>query len=116
MFADYAESLVFFFYTREQRGFLRLKGGEVFVSFESDNHEVTIEVRDTGMGIKEEEQVHIFNKFFRTANAKKKESVGSGLGLFAVKSIVERHEGKIWFESTMGSGSTFFIALPIVRS
>ena len=92
------------------------EGGEVFVSFDADEHEVTISVKDTGMGIKEEEQVHIFNKFFRTDNAKKKESVGSGLGLFAVKSIVERHKGKIWFESEMGVGSTFFITLPIVRS
>jgi signal transduction histidine kinase len=91
-------------------------GGEVFVSFDTDDHEVTISIKDTGMGIKEEEQVNIFNKFFRTDNAKKKESIGSGLGLFAVKSIVSRHKGKIWFESKMDVGSTFFITLPIVRS
>lgn len=88
------------------------ENGDVFIEIESDAHEVTISVRDTGIGIEETEKENIFNKFFRTKNAKKKENIGSGLGLFAVKSIVERHNGKIWFESTEGSGTTFFISLP----
>ncbi|MEZ4103198.1 MAG: HAMP domain-containing sensor histidine kinase [Candidatus Paceibacterota bacterium] len=92
------------------------ENGDVFVEIEKDEHEVTISVKDTGIGIHEEDKVHIFDKFFRSIRAKKKESVGSGLGLYAVKTIVEKHSGKIWFESKEDFGSTFFISLPIYRS
>lgn len=88
------------------------ENGDIFVEIEDDSHDVTISIRDTGIGIAEEEKENIFNKFFRTKKAKKKENIGSGLGLFAVKSIVGRHKGKIWFESIEGVGSTFFITLP----
>ncbi len=92
------------------------ENGEVFIDIETDDHEVTVSVRDTGIGIHEDEQSQIFDKFFRSTRAKKKESVGSGLGLYAVKTIVEKHGGKIWFESTEDVGSTFFMSLPICKS
>ncbi|MFC1598341.1 ATP-binding protein, partial [Patescibacteria group bacterium] len=61
------------------------------------------------------EQANIFTKFFRGRNAKEKETTGSGLGLYIVKNVVERHRGQIWFESKLNKGTTFFISLPIPR-
>lgn len=90
--------------------------GSVFVSIEQELGNVVISVRDTGIGISQDEQDQIFNKFFRSISAKKKENIGSGLGLFAVKTIVEKHGGKIWFKSKEGVGSTFHISLPISKS
>ena len=78
---------------------------------EANNIEVS--VRDTGIGIKNDDQAKIFEKFFRAENAIAKDYVGSGLGLFTTKNIVERHKGKIWFESSLDNGTTFFVQLPI---
>ncbi|WP_051203203.1 GAF domain-containing sensor histidine kinase [Hugenholtzia roseola] len=70
---------------------------------------VLISISDTGMGIPASIQDKIFNPFFTT----KKMGEGSGLGLDIVKKIVEKHEGKIWFESEENKGTTFFISLPL---
>ncbi|MCC5946638.1 MAG: tetratricopeptide repeat protein [Bernardetiaceae bacterium] len=74
-----------------------------------DNKAILISIRDTGGGIPKEIQNRIFEPFFTT----KKAGEGSGLGLDIVKKIIEKHEGKIWFESEEGVGTTFFIALPL---
>jgi signal transduction histidine kinase len=89
--------------------------GKIFISINSrkDSNEVEISVRDNGIGISKENQKNVFNKFFRATNAIKKESVGSGLGLFTTKNLVELHGGKIWFESEYNNGTTFFVRLPI---
>lgn len=79
----------------------------------SSNNVVIISVHDNGIGIDKDDQMKIFNKFFRAPNAIDKESVGSGLGLFTAKSIVEKLGGKIWFESSKESGTTFFVSLPV---
>jgi signal transduction histidine kinase len=92
------------------------EGGDIFVNIDRGDHDITISVKDSGIGIGQEEKENIFNKFFRAKNAKKKENVGSGLGLYAAKRIVEKHKGKIWFESEEDKGSTFFISLPIQSS
>jgi len=92
------------------------EGGDVLIDINKEQGNMTISIKDTGIGINEEEQSGIFEKFFRAKNAKKKESVGSGLGLFAAKSIIKHHKGKIWFESKEGVGSTFFISLPIIEN
>ena len=60
-----------------------------------------------------EQEEKILKKFLEPDNARKKESVGSGLGLYTVKTIVEKHGGKLWFESQEGQGSTFFFTLSI---
>lgn len=88
---------------------------KVFISMKPsiDNKNMEISIRDTGIGINPEDQAQIFDKFFRAENAIAKDYVGSGLGLFTTKNIVERHKGKIWFESTLGVGTTFFVTLPI---
>ncbi len=89
-----------------------VSGDKVFCSLHNKENSLEISIRDTGIGIPKEEQESIFNKFFRAANAKAKEEIGSGLGLYTVKNIVEHHKGKIWFESS-SEGTTFFVVLPI---
>lgn len=88
--------------------------GKVFVSLKQGEDSIELSVHDIGIGIKEEDKSQIFQKFFRAQNAIEKESIGSGLGLYTTKNIVERHNGKIWFENTSGGGTTFFVSLPIV--
>lgn len=89
------------------------QGGKVFVSLRQKDNDIIISVHDTGIGIKDEDKGNIFQKFYRAPNAQEKDEVGSGLGLFTTKNIVEKHKGKIWFENTQGEGTTFFVSLPI---
>ncbi len=88
-------------------------GGMVFISIKQDGGDIQISVRDTGIGINEDNKESIFKKFYRAPNAIEKEMIGSGLGLFTTKNIIERHKGKIWFESIKNKGTTFFVSLPI---
>lgn len=85
--------------------------GEVAVSMLSEDNQIIIRVADNGPGIPPKDQAHIFDKFYRASNASSR--AGSGLGLAIVKSIVEAHQGRVWVESTMGKGSSFFIVLPV---
>lgn len=89
--------------------------GEVTVSISRDKNDVKVMVSDTGIGIPERQQKQVFAKFFRGDNAIKTDREGSGLGLFITKNIIEEHNGKIWFESKEGKGSTFLFTLPIIR-
>lgn len=88
----------------------------VIISLEPTEKDITIAVKDTGIGIPESEQPKIFEKFYRAHNAKEKDSIGSGLGLFTTKSIVEAHGGKIWFESDGATGTTFYVSLPYQKA
>ena len=88
------------------------EGGTVLVRSEVSQDEVLLEVSDTGMGIPEEEQPHLFDRFFRSKEATKQEIPGTGLGLSIVQAIVEAHGGTITVESAADEGTTFFIALP----
>jgi len=72
----------------------------------------TIYIKDSGIGIPDSQREDMFKKFFRANNARNIHSSGTGLGLYFSKLIVEKHRGKIWFESTEGNGTTFFISLP----
>ena len=89
--------------------------GKIFVSVKTEKENVEISVKDAGIGINEDSKTKIFEKFFRTENAQKKEAMGSGIGLYTTKDIVEKHGGKIWFESKENEGTTFFVSLPISR-
>lgn len=89
------------------------KNDKVFVSIKQADAKIEISVRDTGIGIDPKDKDEIFKKFFRAENAKEKDSIGSGLGLFATRNIVEKHNGKIWFETKLSEGTTFFVSLPI---
>ena len=74
---------------------------------------IYFEIRDEGIGIPREDQKYIFQKFFRANNVLKYQTQGTGLGLYIVKSIVERSGGSIGFLSQEGKGSTFWFTLPI---
>lgn len=88
-------------------------GGKVSVSVERDGESVRFIIKDTGIGIPSDQQSLIFSRFFRARNALKVETDGNGLGLFIVKSIIERHGGKIWFESRENEGTTFYFTIKI---
>ncbi len=77
-----------------------------------DNNELHLTVKDTGIGIPEDEKDKIFSRFFRAQNAVHTETDGSGLGLFIAQSVVKRHGGKIWFDSVLNQGTTFHVLLP----
>jgi len=95
--------------TRAQR-----RGGEEDLSSSTRGaKDIEFSIKDTGTGIPEEQQERIFTKFFRGTNAIKMEAEGSGLGLFIAKNIIDAHNGKIWFESEEGKGTTFYFTLPI---
>lgn len=81
-------------------------------SVNATDKEIIIKVTDHGIGIPKDEQPLIFQQFFRAKNAVAKKNVGTGLGLFIAKTIIEGHGGRIWFISEENQGSSFFIALP----
>lgn len=93
-----------------------IKGkGEIKIIMESEKKCVKIIIKDNGVGIPISQQKHIFQKFFRSDNIMKHQTVGTGLGLFIAKSIIEESKGKIWFESKEGDGTTFFLTLPAYK-
>lgn len=85
---------------------------KVIVRVEQRPAEIIVSVKDSGLGIPRGQQKNIFEKFFRADNVAKT-NAGSGLGLYMTKNIVAGHGGRIWFESTEGKGTTFFVKLPI---
>ncbi len=85
--------------------------GDVNISMRAEDEQIIIQVSDNGPGIPAKDQAHIFDKFYRGSNISS--HAGSGLGLAIVKSIVEAHQGRMWVESTVGKGSSFFIILPV---
>lgn len=87
--------------------------GHVQLEISYSEDKLAIGVSDSGIGISKKDQKYIFGRFFRADNAKRSVANGSGLGLFIAKHVVERHGGKIWFESVENEGTTFFIEIPI---
>ena len=88
-------------------------GGKIKIFLKSDKKEIKFEIRDFGIGIPQDQQGKIFDKFFRASNANKINDDGSGLGLFMSKNIIETHGGKIWFFSEEKNGSVFCFTLPL---
>jgi signal transduction histidine kinase len=70
-------------------------------------------VADQGIGIAPEELPKVFDRFFRADNRDVRKIGGTGLGLTLVKEIIAAHGGRMWAESTLGQGSTFFFTIPI---
>jgi PAS domain S-box-containing protein len=92
------------------------EGGSVKVTVSGRKSDVQVSVVDTGWGIPDLAQDQVFSKFFRAHNIVKRETTGTGLGLYLVKGLVEELGGKIWFTSREGEGTSFFISLPRVSS
>jgi len=74
------------------------------------------EVRDNGIGIPAADQPRLFEKFYRGSQREARQQRGSGLGLSIVRSIAERHGGKVWLESQAGKGSTFYLLVPVKQA
>jgi len=89
------------------------KNGIIKISLKKENNNILFKIEDSGIGIPEEDQKYIFQKFFRAKNAFNKKTDGSGLGLFIAKSIIEKFGGRIWFEPKKDKGSIFYFTLPI---
>jgi two-component system, OmpR family, sensor histidine kinase VicK len=88
------------------------ESGKISIGLTGNNEVVQLYVRDTGSGIPSEDLPHLFQKFYRVDNSATRTIGGTGLGLFISRKIVELYSGKIWVESKMGQGSTFFINFP----
>ncbi len=88
------------------------EGGRIDVALRAENDFMVLRVRDNGIGISAQDQQRIFDKFYRVESDETMAIVGSGLGLSIVKTIVEKHMGRVWVESEVGAGSTFSVLLP----
>ncbi len=86
--------------------------GKITLGLTGDQQVVQLFVKDTGVGIPEEDIPHLFQKFYRVDNSATRTIGGTGLGLYICRKIVELYQGRIWVESIMNKGSTFFINLP----
>lgn len=86
--------------------------GKIEINIKARPLDVLFEVRDNGWGIPKSSQDQIFSKFFRAQNIVKRETTGTGLGLYLVKGLVEALGGAIWFESIEGSGTSFYFTIP----
>jgi PAS domain S-box-containing protein len=89
--------------------------GEILVSGESRNGNITIHVTDHGCGIPIEDCSRVFDKFYQVSNTLTKNRFGTGLGLYISKQIVEAHGGSIAVKSKLGIGSTFTITIPVKK-
>lgn len=87
--------------------------GTVTVRVEREADRVLFEVRDTGIGIAEEDQEKIFEPFETVLEDKDDPRLGMGLGLKIVEHIIDLHDGETWFESKKGKGSSFFFTVPL---
>ncbi len=86
--------------------------GTILLHIRQDKGEVIFTVKDSGFGIPEIHQDQLFQPFYRTEQEETKSIEGTGLGLYIIKNIIERYDGRIIFESVYGEGSTFGFALP----
>jgi len=88
------------------------RGGTITVQLGQGTHGVTIDVRDTGIGIHPDDLPHVFTRFYRARNSAVSGTKGTGLGLALVKAIVEKHHGRVSVRSTLGEGTTMTVELP----
>jgi len=86
-------------------------GGKISINVELKEREVIVSISDQGMGIPPEDVDKIFEKYYRVKSSEKKIG-GKGLGLYITKKIIELHSGKIWVESVLNKGTTFYFSLP----
>lgn len=87
-------------------------GGTISVTLSDGDSEVVCRIADSGIGISEEDKIHIFERFYKVDKARDRNLGGNGLGLSLVKKIVELHKGMIQVESEVGAGAEFIIKIP----
>lgn len=87
-------------------------GGKIDISAKNVDDGVEVCVRDNGMGIPEEDQPRLFERFYRVEKARSSDAGGSGLGLAIAKEIIDAHGGRIWVESAVGKGTAMYVYLP----
>ncbi len=87
-------------------------GGSITVKAMGEGDQVLVSVQDTGIGIPPADLPHVFDKFYRVQSAETENISGTGLGLSIVKSVIEKHNGRIWVDSRLREGSTFTFILP----
>jgi len=85
--------------------------GRIEIGAKSEDHQVVFYVKDNGTGIPKEKQKNLFHKFYQTDTSLKRKHGGTGLGLVICKGIVEALGGKIWMESEVGKGTTFWFSI-----
>lgn len=90
--------------------------GEIRIDVTGTEDRVVVSIKDTGLGIPAEDIPHLFQKFYRVDNMDRQSIGGTGLGLYLCRRLVEAMQGRLWVESTFGSGSTFFVELPRIDS
>ncbi|MBI2362009.1 MAG: HAMP domain-containing histidine kinase [Elusimicrobia bacterium] len=91
-------------------------GGPVRLTLSHKGEGLQATVEDSGVGIPEADQPRIFEKFFRASNRDATGASGTGLGLAICRRIIDRHCGRIWFESTEGKGTSFHFVVPVARA
>ncbi|MES2971950.1 MAG: ATP-binding protein [Patescibacteria group bacterium] len=88
------------------------ESGKISIGLTGNNDLIQLYIRDTGHGIPSEDLPHLFQKFYRVDNSSTRTIGGTGLGLFICRKIVELYNGRVWAESEINKGSTFYINLP----
>ena len=89
------------------------QGGKIRVFAKPEEEQLVIGVSDQGIGISLHDQTKLFEPFQRLEDPRLEGVKGAGLGLLVCRRLVEAHGGRIWVESEVGKGSTFYVALPI---
>jgi signal transduction histidine kinase len=89
--------------------------GKVTIRTASQQDHLIFVIEDSGIGIPVEDVPHLFEKFYRGKQREARSQPGSGLGLAIVYSIAESHRGRIWVESVVGKGSTFYLQIPLTQ-
>lgn len=89
---------------------------EVSIEHDMENNMIVTHVKDTGQGIPEDAQNHLFEKFFRVSGTLQEGSKGTGLGLYISKHIVDMHYGHIWVQSKLNEGSVFSFSVPSINN
>ncbi len=88
------------------------KGSHINIRAKRKDCEVEFCIQDNGPGIPEDDLPHLFERFYRVDKGRSRDKGGTGLGLSIVKHIVQLHHGRVWVESALGQGTTFYFTLP----
>ena len=83
------------------------------LGYQVKQHTVTVSVKDEGMGIKPQDLEMVFDRYYRVETNDTRHISGFGIGLYLSAEIIERHNGRLWAESEIGKGSTFYFELSL---